>query len=313
MDGSPCCSPARDSRPCEVAHQSFVTAAAGPHDSIVWLDGGKSYCGTPRVLIKADGEHMRATKVQPFGIDRFAVTNQRFAAFVEATGFTSEAERFGWSFVFKDELSPDMRPPASRVAGVPWWYRIDGARWDRPAGPGSSIGGIMDHPVVHVSRNDAAAFAAWAGGRLLTEAEWEFAARGGKDVVYPWGDDDPPDDNPRCNIWQGRFPDTNLASDGFAATAPVGAFAPNGYGLCNMSGNAWEWCADAFRVKSVSAEGRVRDAAARRDDERVLKGGSYLCHRSYCHRYRIAARMGRSPDTTTSHIGFRLGYDRSLA
>lgn len=309
MNGHSCCSPTRNPRPSEAVDPPAAALALRQPNDVVWLDGGRSYCGTARVMIRGDGEQLRATKVQCFGVDRYAVTNRRFAAFVQETGYVTDAEVFGWSFVFKDMLAPGMRVPANRVVEVPWWYRIDGARWNRPAGPDSLIDDILDHPVVHVSHRDAATFAAWSSGRLLTEAEWEFAARGGADVVYPWGDDDPPDDDPRCNIWQGRFPDQNRATDGFAATGPVDAFAPNGYGLYNMCGNTWEWCADAFRVKSVGAEGRARDAAARRDNERLLKGGSYLCHRSYCHRYRIAARMGRSPETTTSHIGFRLGYD----
>ncbi|HEV7414844.1 MAG TPA: formylglycine-generating enzyme family protein [Tianweitania sediminis] len=284
----------------------------GLAEGVVWLQGGRSYCGTPRVLIKGDGEHVRPTNVRPFGIERFAVTNQRFATFVEDTGYCSDAEVFGWSFVFKDALEPSRRRAETQVAGVPWWHRVDGACWNSPAGPGSSIAEIMHHPVTHVGCRDAQAFAAWAGGRLLTEAEWEFAARGGENVVYPWGNEDPTDGAPRCNIWQGRFPERNDSTDGYAATAPVDAFDPNGIGLYNMSGNVWEWCADAFRVKSISAAGRTRDAAAVRDGEYLLKGGSYLCHRSYCHRYRIAARMGRSPDTTTSHIGFRIGYDPSM-
>lgn len=261
------------------------------------------------MTIKGDGEQFRPVRVRPFGIDRFAVTNERFSAFASETGYRTEAEVFGWSFVFRDALDPTLRERTRKAMEAPWWHRIEGAAWNRPAGPHSSIEDIMDHPVVHVSWNDASAFAAWAGGRLLTEAEWEFAARGGKDLAYPWGDEDSPEDEPRCNIWQGTFPGQNLVTDGYEGTAPVDAFEPNGYGLFNMSGNTWEWCVEPFRVKSVSAEGKARDAMARKDGERLLKGGSFLCHRSYCHRYRIAARMGRSPDSTTSHIGFRLGYD----
>jgi formylglycine-generating enzyme required for sulfatase activity len=160
MDGSPCCSPARANHPGERPQPQSIVSVASRHDDIVWLDGGLSYCGTTCVVIKGDGEQLRETRVAPFGIDRFAVTNRRFAAFVAATGFVSEAERFGWSFVFKDALAPGMRPPASRVAEMPWWYRIEGARWDRPAGENSSIEEILDHPAVHVSRNDAEAFAA---------------------------------------------------------------------------------------------------------------------------------------------------------
>ncbi|OQM74185.1 sulfatase modifying factor 1 (C-alpha-formyglycine- generating enzyme 1) [Pseudaminobacter manganicus] len=276
---------------------------------MVWLGGGRSYCGTARPTIKGDGEEYRSVRVQPFGIDRFAVTNARFLAFVEQTGYRTEAEAYDWSFVFKDALDPVTRASTRRVAEVQWWHKVDGANWKRPAGPKSSIDEVMDHPVVHVSWNDAVAFAEWAGGRLLTEGEWEFAARGDKDVVYPWGNEDSPEDNPRCNIWQGSFPDRNLATDGHEGTAPTNAFEPNGYGLYNMVGNTWEWCTDPFRVKSLASAGKARNAMARREGERLLKGGSFLCHRSYCHRYRIAARMGRSPNSTTSHIGFRLGYD----
>jgi formylglycine-generating enzyme required for sulfatase activity len=307
-----CCTPGRGTAVPERASPPHPAAAStGPRDrnSVVWLEGGRTYAGTNRVLIPGDGEERRNVRVRPFGIDRFAVTNARFKAFVDETGHRTEAERFGWSFVFAAALTEEQRATTQRVVEVPWWHRIDGATWREPSGPGSTIEGRMDHPVVHVGWTDAAAFAAWAGGRLLSEAEWEFAARGGRDVIYPWGDEDPPDDAPRCNNWQGVFPSRNRAVDGYEQTAPVDAFEPNGFGLYNMAGNCWEWCADAFRTRSLSAAGRARDEEARRTFEKVLKGGSYLCHRSYCHRYRIAARMGRPPDTTSAHIGFRIGYD----
>ena len=278
---------------------------------VVWLDGGRTYIGARSPLIPEDGEGRRDVRIKPFGIERFAVTNRRFAAFVEATGYTTEAERFGWSFVFKDALTSEVRSASQRVVATPWWHKIDGADWRRPSGPGSSIEDLPEHPVVHVSWVDANAFAAWAGGRLLSEGEWEFAARGGGDVIYPWGNEDPADDAPRCNIWQGSFPSRNLATDGYEATAPVDAFEPNCLGLHNMSGNIWEWCSDAFRTRSLSAEGKARDLNSLRSSEKVLKGGSYLCHRSYCHRYRIAGRMGRPSDTSSAHIGFRLGYDHA--
>jgi formylglycine-generating enzyme required for sulfatase activity len=278
-------------------------------DDVVWLNGGRTYAGTDRSLIPRDGEERRSVRVRPFGIDRLAVTNARFREFVDATGHRTEAERYGWSFVFVDALTADLKLRTQRVVEAPWWHTVDGADWRHPEGPHSTIHDRLDHPVVHVGWTDAAAYAMWAGGRLLSEAEWEFAARGGRDSVYPWGDDDPPDESPRCNNWQGSFPAHNLATDGYATTAPVDAFEPNGYGLFNMAGNCWEWCADAFRTRSLTAIGRARDEAARRTAEKVLKGGSYLCHRSYCHRYRIAARMGRPPDTTSCHIGFRIGYD----
>lgn len=280
----------------------------GEETAIVWLEGGRSYSGTHQPMIDGDGEARRETRVHSFGIERFAVTNRRFAAFVNATGYKTEAEHYGWSFVFKDALTPDSTTARS-VVNAPWWYRVDGSDWRHPAGPGTTIEEILDHPVVHVSWTDAAEFAAWSGGRLLSENEWEFAARGGGENTYPWGDDDPPDDAPRCNIWQGSFPDTNTVADGHSATAPVDAFEPNGFGLYNMAGNAWEWCFDPFRTRSLTRSGKARDREARRNGERVLKGGSYLCHRSYCHRYRIAARIGLPADSTSAHAGFRIGYD----
>ena len=164
---------------------------------------------------------------------------------------------------------------------------------------------------MHVSWSDAAAFAAWAGGRLPTEAEWEHAAKGGDDGArFPWGAEEPTDTVAGlCNIWQGDFPHRNSVADGFAGTAPADAFRPNGFGLFNMCGNVWEWCADPFRVRSLSGAAKARNRAATAERERVMKGGSYLCHRSYCYRYRIAARSGRSPDTSAGHTGFRVAYD----
>lgn len=306
-----CCVPATVRRALPPAH-ALPSPDCGTRSGVVWLPGGNSHVGTRAPLIGADGERFRKVSLKPFGIERTAVTNARFARFVERTGYATEAERYGWSFVFKDALDPQQRQRTPRAVEAPWWHRMDGAFWRRPSGPDGPEC-IPDHPVVHVSWNDATAFATWHGGRLLSEAEWEFAARGGRDVVYPWGDEDPPDTAPLCNNWQGDFPDSNLATDGYEGTAPVDAFAANGYGLKNMAGNVWEWCADAFRVRSLSSAGRERDRAARGAGERLLKGGSYLCHRSYCHRYRIAARMGRSPDTTAGHIGFRIGYDSRQA
>ena len=279
-------------------------------DAVVWIEGGQSFVGTNRPVIQADGEGPpRATRLGRYGICRHAVTNRQFLAFADETGYVSEAERFGWSFVFWMFLPDNLLRASRQVPGTPWWYAVDGAAWRQPEGPGSTIDDRLDHPVVQVSWADANAFAAWAGGRLPTEAEWEHAARAGTDRLFPWGDDEPDDDNPPLNIWQGDFPRLNLATDGYRGTAPVDAFAPNPFGLYNMSGNVWEWCADRFRVRSISAAGRQRDAQALAESERTLKGGSYLCHRSYCHRYRIAGRMGRAPDSAAGHVGLRLAFD----
>lgn len=266
--------------------------------------------GTDEKLLPMDGETpSRRMRVGPFAIDPHAVTNAWFARFAGATGYETEAERFGWSFVFAGFLA-DHIPPSLAVDQAPWWRRVEGASWRAPEGPGSSVVDRGDHPVVHVSWNDAQAFARWAGARLPTEAEWEFAARGALDGGrFPWGDDEPSDDaNLVCNIWQGSFPETNTAADGFAGTAPVDAFPPNGYGLNNMVGNVWEWCSDRFRVRSLKRDLRARDRDARSSDSKVMKGGSYLCHRSYCFRYRIAARVGSPPDTSTGHCGFRVVF-----
>ncbi len=286
------------------------TPAAADESLRLPVPGGTCSIGTDAPVFREDGEGpARRVTLRPFRLDAHAVTNRRFAAFVAATGYRTDAERFGWSYVFHAFVPPglgDLSPP-----GTPWWRRVDGAFWAAPEGPGSEVAGRPDHPVVHVSWSDAAAFAAWAGGRLPTEAEWEHAAKGGDDAArYPWGSDEPGDGNAgHCNIWQGDFPRHNTIADGFLGTAPVDTFRPNAFGLFNMCGNVWEWCADPFRVRSLSGAAKARNQAAAAERERVMKGGSYLCHRSYCYRYRIAARSGRSPDTSAGHTGFRVAYD----
>jgi formylglycine-generating enzyme required for sulfatase activity len=282
---------------------------AGDDAPKVPIPGGAATVGTDRPELYLDGEGPpRRVVLAPFRMDAHQVTNRRFAAFAAATGYVTEAERFGWSYVF--HLFADPALPVLTPEGTPWWRKVHGACWAAPEGPGSSVADRLDHPVVHVAWNDAAAFAAWAGGRLPTEAEWEHAAKGGRDRArYPWGDEEPTDSRIFCNIWQGDFPHRNSRADGFAGTAPVDSFAPNGFGLFNMCGNAWEWCADPFRVRSLAKAAKRRNAAAMAEQERLMKGGSYLCHISYCYRYRIAARAGRSPDTSAGHTGFRLVYD----
>ncbi|NNE72054.1 MAG: formylglycine-generating enzyme family protein [Acidimicrobiales bacterium] len=274
------------------------------------LPGGSFLMGTDQEWFAGDGEGpVREVQLAPFAIDPVAVSNERFAAFVEATGHVTAAERFGWSFVFGGFL-PDDFEETRGVVGAEWWRQVFGADWCHPEGPGSSIDDRLDHPVVHVSATDAEAFAAWCGKRLPTEAEWEYASRGGlEQAVFPWGDELVPDGVFRCNIWTGRFPDLNDEADGYAGTAPVDAFEPNGFGLYNTSGNSWEWCADWFENRFPPERPLVAPTGPASGQLRVMRGGSYLCHESYCNRYRVAARHASTPDSTTGHLGFRCAQD----
>jgi len=260
----------------------------------------------------ADGEGpVRPIALRGFYIDTCCVTNEQFNAFVNATDYKTEAERFGWSFVF--HLFLDRRQLAAvkhRVVGSDWWCRVDGANWRHPEGPGSNIKKRWDHPAVHVSWTDAMTYATWAGKRLPTEAEWECAARGGLvQKRFAWGDELTPEGRHRCNIWQGIFPTQNTEEDGYSGTAPAKSFKPNGYGLYNVAGNVWEWCYDWFSA-DFHVTGPRRDPLGPPDGERkVVRGGSYLCHDSYCNRYRVAARTANTPDSSTGNIGFRCVRD----
>ncbi|WEX08268.1 formylglycine-generating enzyme family protein [Chelativorans sp. AA-79] len=292
------------------ASDAFAIADAR-RPEIVRFSGGPSHIGTRRPEIGQDGEGLfRTVKLRPFAVESYLVTNARFAAFVAETGYVTEAEELGWGVVFRG-LLPNPEAVLPSASSTPWWVRCDGAAWFAPEGPGSDVSERLDHPVTHISWADASAFAAWTGGRLPTEAEWEHAARGGlEDPRFPWGDREPEDrEFLPCNIWQGRFPHDNTRADGWLGTSPVTAFAPNAAGLHDMAGNVWEWTSEPFMVRSQTRAARLRNEEARATKQKLMKGGSFLCHRSYCYRYRIAARSGVPADSGASNSGFRVFYD----
>ncbi len=277
-------------------------------------DGGPFLMGTETDRgFPADGEGpVREVFLDPFYIDTYPVTVESFAEFVKATGYKTEAERFGWSFVFHSQLPAERHRELvqATVAGHEWWCRVSGADWRHPEGPGSSVGDRPDHPVTHVSHSDAVAFCDWAGKRLPSEAEWEFAARGGLEQnTYPWGQNLNPDGRHLCNIWQGSFPRHDSGEDGYRGPCPVDAFPPNGLGIYSVTGNVWEWCSDWFHPTYHVMATRTNPVGPPGGNSRVMRGGSFLCHASYCNRYRVAARTSNTPDSSTSNQGFRCVRD----
>ena len=309
---------------------------------MAWIPGGEFTMGTNSDLGRPDEKPSHRVQVDGFWMDQTEVTNAQFRAFVEATGHVTTAEKPVDAEAILRQMPPGTPPPPPErlapgslvftpTAGPvdlrdysKWWHWTPGACWKHPEGPGSTLDGRDDHPVVHVSWDDATAYAKWAGKRLPTEAEWEFAARGGLErKPYVWGHERPSDTAIHANIWQGEFPSKNTALDVFERTAPVRSFEPNGYGLHDMAGNVWEWCADWYDrdlyrkragkslVVSPAGPERSYNPARPYTPERVQRGGSFLCNDSYCTRYRPSARHGCSPDTGMSHGGFRCVQSRN--
>jgi formylglycine-generating enzyme required for sulfatase activity len=303
---------------------------------MVWVPGGEFRMGSDSAGAWPDERPAHPVLVDGFWIDATEVTNRQFREFVTETSYVTTAERtptaeellanlpegtpepepgdlVAGSLVF---MPPDHSVPLNDVRG--WWTWTPGANWRQPEGPGSDLSGRDEHPVVHVSWDDAVAYATWAGKRLPTEAEWEFAARGGlQEQPYVWGSDPPSLTHPQANLWTGSFPHDNTAADGFVRTAPVKSFAPNGYGLYDMAGNVWEWCSDwydreLYQHRPLSELTRNPQGPVLSHDpmrpymsQRSQRGGSFLCNDDYCSRYRPSARHGCTPDTGMSHVGFR--------
>ncbi len=314
----PCCVPSVD-RAHRLEESRYLAehrrkAAKGSTDGMIRLDGGRFLMGTEYEKgFPADGEGpVREVTLDPFWIDAHPVTNDQFKFFVDKTGYQTESERFGWSFVFHAQVPEDQYKQLvdDTVLNHEWWCKVDGSDWAHPEGPGSSTKGREGHPVTHVSWNDAAAYAEWAGKRLPSEAEFEFAQRGGTEqLLFWWGDDLEPDGRHLCNVFQGDFPNHDTAADGYAGTCPVDAFPANPYGMLSSIGNVWEWMADWFSPEYHITATQLNPVGPPRGSGKVMKGGSYLCHDSYCNRYRLGARTQNTPDSATANLGFRCVRD----
>jgi formylglycine-generating enzyme len=251
----------------------------------------------------------RKVRVPPFRISATACSNAEFAKFIEDTGYRTVAEEEGWSYVFHLLLSDPAAWPVS-PPGLEWWRKVDGACWSAPEGPSSDVADRLDHPAVHIAWYDALAYCTWAGLSLPTEAQWEFAARGGLSrAKFPWGNVMTPHGQHVMNTWQGVFPAHNTADDGYVGTAPVTAYAPNEFGLYNTCGNVWEWASDLYAPHAIQGPFPLRDPTGpTKGYARIQRGGSYLCHDSYCDRYHVHSRTRNDPDSSTGNAGFRVAW-----
>lgn len=312
--------------------QSAQENAVAVQEGMVFVPGGKYTMGGRSEQAGRDEFPRHDEEIKPFYMDAAEVTNAQFKEFVDATGYITIAEKdIDWEELKKQVPPGTPKPPDSvLVAGSlvfrqtttavnlndysQWWSWTIGADWRHPEGPGSNIEGRMNHPVVHIAWTDAKAYAEWAGKRLPTEAEWEWAAASGSsDVVYPWGNEPASNSSSKANFWQGGFPYENLMEDGFFATAPVKSFPPNKFGLYDMAGNVWEWCEDIYDNRGYVEMPEDQLPPSRNDmageAERVMRGGSFLCNDSYCSGYRVSRRMGSSTDSGHNHAGFRCVKD----
>ncbi len=316
-------------------------AGAGDHKGMVWIKGGEFMMGADNKQASADEYPKHKVIVSGFWMDATEVTNAQFAAFVNATGYITTAEKdVDWNEL-KKQTAPGTPKPADSVLKAAslvfkpttsevdlqdfaqWWEWKRGADWKHPEGPKSNIKGKDNYPVVQVSWDDAMAYCKWAGKRLPTEAEWEYASRGGlENNIYSWGNEPVESGKPHCNSWQGKFPFKNDVRDGYYYSSPVGSFAPNGYGLYDIAGNVWEWCSDLYKndyyreinfpqgITNPKGPNKSFDPEEPYSSKRVTRGGSFLCNDSYCSGYRCARRMKSSPDTGLEHLGFRCVSDK---
>jgi sulfatase modifying factor 1 len=305
-----CCPPPTNSltKPLAQELNNNLTVQSNALPEVVQLEGGVFTMGTDsKEGFAEDGEGpARRVTIGKFAISIATVSIREFREFIRATHYITQAEQIGTSFVFYLQIPETQRVHQRHVSrDLPWWLQVDGACWQRPTGPGSNIHDSLDNPVVHISWNDALAYCDWAKMRLPTEAEWEYAAKAGQTYRLPWGDELMLNGRLPCNIWQGKFP--NAPTQGWTpGTVPVRSYAPNAWGIYQTSGNVWEWCADWFSPNYHQQTKEVDPFYDRPTGKKSMRGGSFLCHDSYCNRYRLAARGFNTPETSTSNIGFRV-------